>query len=124
MVTFDPNPYQSPNSAAQPQATEQSQSRGVGTSVFFILVGLFFCLLSFYLLFGHGLDKLLSAYRSLGRFYVLFMVFYGFTGGLTAVFHLSYLFRGWPKQSLAGIYAIFIALGLVAVAAAILEFIA
>lgn len=88
-----------------------------------ILAGAFFCVASFYALFGHGFDDFLSSRRSLGRFSTLSLVFYGVAGGLTSVFHLSYLVRKWPKQPMAGIYAIGIALGFTAVAALILELI-
>ena len=88
-----------------------------------IVVGTFFFAASFYTIFGHGFDTFLSTYRSLGRFSIAYMVFYGSAGGLTSAFHLSYLVRGWPKQSLAGVYAIGIALGLAGFAVAIMEII-
>ena len=89
-----------------------------------ILVGAFFCVMSFYAVFGHGVSGFVSSYRSVGWFSVAFMVFYGFAGGLTSVFHLTYLLRGWPKQAMAGIYAIGIALGLAGTVVAVMEFIA
>ena len=51
------------------------------------------------------------------------MIFYGCAGGLTSVFHLSYLVCRWPTQSMAGVYAIGIALGLAGFAVAIVEII-
>ena len=89
-----------------------------------IIVGVIFCVASFYAVFGEGAAALISGYRSLGPFSFAFMVFYGFAGGLTSVFHLSYLVRGWPEQLLAGVYAIAIALSLAALSVAVMEFVA
>jgi hypothetical protein len=89
-----------------------------------IVAGAFFCVASFYSILGGGVDFLLSSYRRMGWFPFAFMVFHGMTGGFTALFHVSYLVRGRPQQSLAGMNAIAIGLGGAAIAVVAMESIA
>jgi hypothetical protein len=89
-----------------------------------IFAGLFFLVSSFYVLLGSGIGPLFSAYRELGPFPFAFMFFYGVAGGFTALFHLTHLLRGWPKQHLAGIYAIAIALAAAGIAVLVMKFVA
>jgi hypothetical protein len=86
-----------------------------------IAAGLFFCIVSFYILFGHGIGAFLTNYRTIGPWAFGFMNFYGFAGGFTACFHLSYLIAGRPKQHWAGIWAIAISLMLTGAAVVALE---
>jgi hypothetical protein len=120
-VATDPNPYKSPNAAEHAETEAQEERRGVAFSLFMIVVGAFFFVVSFYVVLGHGIDALLSSYHKIGRFSFAFMVFYGFVGGFTSVFHLSYLVRGWPKQHSAGMYAIAVALCLAGLAVALMD---
>ena len=117
----EPNPYEPSHLPAEAPARERGQREGVPISAFMIVAGAFFCVASFYAILGHGVEALLSSYRSLGWFPVAFMVFYGCAGGLTSLFHLLYLLRGWPQQHLAGVYAIVLALALAGLTVAIME---
>ena len=103
MVDF--NPYKSPESTPENSTGKGAPKRRVGISLFMILGGTFFCVASFYALFGHGIEGFQIAARESGRFIPLFLIFYGTGSGLTAVFHLAFLLRGRPKQYLAGLYA-------------------
>lgn len=123
MALSEPNPYEAPLEPA-PRVRASGQREGVGVSVFMIIAGAFFCVASFYAILGQGIGPLVANYRHLGWFPVAFMVFYGSAGGLTSLFHLGYLLRGWPQQHLAGMYAIGLALGLASVAIAIMEVVA
>jgi hypothetical protein len=116
-----PNPYQSPSIATEEPVRPRDRERRPGFSVFMIAAGLFFCLVSFYTLFGHGIGAFLANYRTLGAWVFGFMNFYGFAGGFTACFHLSYLIVGRPRQHLAGIWAIAISLMLTGAAIVALE---
>jgi hypothetical protein len=120
MPPGEPNPYQPPHEPAEPPAPQLGHRDVVPMSIFMIISGAFFCVASFYVLLGQGIDSFLASYRSVGRFPLAFMIFYGCAGGLTSLFHLSYLIRGWPKQHLAGVYAIVLALGLTGLAMAIM----
>lgn len=124
MASAEPNPYQAPLVPAELPVPARGQRQGVLVSLVMIAVGLFFCAASFYVILGQGVDALVASYRSLGWFPVAFMAFYGSAGGLTSLFHLSYLLRGWPQQHLAGAYAIGLALLLASLAVAILELVA
>ena len=123
-MATDPNPYESPVASDQTTSTPQQKPRGVLLSCFMIVAGAFFCVASFYVILRSGYAVLLSSYRNLGWFAFGYMVFYGFAGLFTALFHLSYLIRGRPDQSIAGIYAIVIALALAAFMVAVMECIA
>jgi hypothetical protein len=124
MVTKQPNPYQTPDAVDRDVTTERSRRSKSVRSVVMILVGAFFCASSLHVVLGHGLQSFLHAYRTLGCFSVGFVMFYGFAGGLMSLLHFTYLVRGWPKQHLAGIYAILVGLCLTGIAVAILEVIA
>ena len=119
-----PNPYQPPAATPRHSRAGWRQRKGLAVSVFMIVAGLAFCFGSFFALLANGLDPLLEAYPSVGRFPIWFLIFYGFVSGLTSAFHLLYLLRGWPQQAIAGIYAIGCALGLTAITAAVLEVVA
>ena len=128
-MATEPNPYESPVAADPVESdqfagTPQQKRRGVLLSGFMIVVGTFFCVASFYVILRGGYDVLLSSYRVMGWFAFGYMVFYGFAGLFTALFHLSYLIRGRPDQSIAGIYAIVISLCLAGLATAVMECIA
>lgn len=86
-----------------------------------ILGGLVFFFSSTHALFGRGPDYLTYAYHSIGRFAFAFLLFYGLAGFFTAAFHFSYLAFGKPNQAFAAIYAIGIAVGLVLVSLALME---
>ena len=124
MVTKEPNPYQTPDTADRDTTAVRSQRSGAVKSVVMILVGAFFCASSLYVVLGHGLETFLHTYRTLGCFSVGFVMFYGFAGGFTSLLHFTYLVRGWPKQHLAGIYAVLVGLCLTGIAVAIVEVIA
>lgn len=119
-MASETNPYEPPYESDPPPDQEPGRRR-VLTSVLMVVVGISFCVASFFVIFGHGLDALTSTYRTLGTFPFAYMFFYGCAGGLTTLFHLSYLIRGWPQQHLAGLYAIGLALALTGLAAAIME---
>ena len=124
IVATDPNPYESPVASVQTTSTPNKKRRGVLFSGIMIAAGAFFCVASFYVILRSGYEVLLSSYRNIGWFAFGYMVCYGFAGLFTALFHLSYLIRGRPDQSSAGIYAILIAVGLAALMVAVLECIA
>lgn len=123
MAQSDPNPYQAPYAPAEAPRTKHGQRPGIFASLFMIAAGAFFCVASFWVILGHGVDALLANYRGIGWFPFGFMVFYGCTGGLTALLHLSYLLRGRPQQHLAGLYAIVLGILLGSAAVAVMEFI-
>jgi hypothetical protein len=119
--TLPSNPYQSPTSPDEDPAVAPDRERRPGVSVVMIAVGLFFFIASFYVLFGHGIAAFLASYRTIGPWAFGFMTFYGFTGALTALFHLAYLISGRPKQHWASFLAIGFALGLSSIAVLAVE---
>ena len=124
-MSTDLNPYESPPPTPDDPSAEapQDEESNVFTSVFLIIAGAFFCITSFYVVFGHGLESLVSAYRETqeSEFAIIFMTFYGFTGGFTCLFHLSHLILGRPKQAIAGIYAIGLAVGITSIGVVIMK---
>jgi hypothetical protein len=121
VVGTDRNPYRSPTTTDHPNASGEKHKKGIAISVFMILAGAFFCIASFFAVFSHGLDWFWRHYRSSERFWLVFTIFYGTASGLTMVLHLSYLLRGRPKQAMAGLYALAIALGTTFVGFMLLE---
>jgi hypothetical protein len=128
------NPYQSPQVPPEPwppelPSHESRQRENVGTSVFFILVGAFFCVMSGYVLLGSGLAAELDARSFMavnrrGDWSGAYMFFYCVAGGLTSVFHICYLLFGCPAQRWAGIWAIVVSLGLTGLVFGVLTFFA
>ncbi len=87
-----------------------------------VVSGVFFCVASLYAVFGHGFSAALRVYKY-GWFAATFLVFYGVLGGATAFFHLSYLARGWPTQTRAGMYGIATGLAIAGIFMAIMRFV-
>jgi hypothetical protein len=105
-VSADPNPYQPPQVAIAEEASQLKPRSNVSFSIFMIVAGTFFFVTSLYIVFGHGITAAITSYKRDGPFSFAYMVFYGITGGFTAMFHASYLIRKWPTQVMAGMYAI------------------
>jgi hypothetical protein len=119
------NPYQSPQVPPEPRPHVSGRRENVGTSVFLILVGAFFCVMSGYVLLGGGLAANLDfesflAMNNREEWPGAYMFFYCVAGGLTSVFHICYLLFGRPAQHWAGIWAIALAVGLTGLAFAVL----
>jgi hypothetical protein len=123
------NPYQSPQA---PLETIELPEKRVPVdppaetpyvSAFMVFAGLLFFVGSLYPLLGNGLKNFLTSYDQGSRVPCAIMIFYGFAGLLTSVFHFSYILTHWPRQHLASVYAFGIALLLTAGAILTIEFI-
>jgi hypothetical protein len=108
-MTTETNPYQSPAAASVPKARVPRLRSSVALSAFMVAAGVFFASASFYVVLAGGIAGMRQLYSGDARFAFGFMVFYGFAGAFTAVFHLLYLVGRWPAQHVAGIYALALA---------------
>jgi hypothetical protein len=108
-MTTETNPYQSPTAISRPTARAPRLRSSLALSAVMVAAGVFFASVSFYVVLAGGIGGMQQLYSGGERFAFGFMVFYGFAGAFTAVFHLLYLIRQWPAQHVAGIYALALA---------------
>ncbi len=99
------NPYEPPKSDAMSDVAPEARSNIAG-SVLMVVAGALFFGSSAYFLRLIVLGRMLSRDQPTGLLLIAFFVFYGLAGLFACVFHSLYLLRGWPRQGIAGLYAI------------------